>query len=286
MGAGIIQDFAGRVAVVTGGASGIGRGMAKSLVAEGARVVVVDVEEPALLRAAEEIGATPLVADVARSDTMEALADQVLERFGRIDILCNNAGVAPKVRIQDATLDDWRFMIDVNLWGVIHGTHTFLPHLLENPAGGHIVNTSSAGGFVVGPMIGTYCATKAAVVAMSEALAMELAMAGAKVGVTILAPGTVHTNLHTSVRNRPQSFTQSNAVDVDLMQPGALPGKQRWITADSVGPVVIDAIRRKALYVTTHEDVADGFAHRAERILTAMRHPIPATEVYSSEASR
>ncbi len=273
-----LDDFKGRVAVVTGGASGIGRSIAKALIAEGAEVVVADVEEQALLRTAEEIGAVGIRTDVSVASEVTALADAVRERYGKVDILCNNAGVAPKVRIQDATLDDWHFMIGVNLWGVIHGTHAFLPMLLVNPAGGHIVNTSSAGGFMTGPMIGTYSTTKAGVVAMSEALAAELAASGANVGVTILAPGTVRTNLHTSVRNRPASFVESAAVDIDMRNAEHLIGKQRWITADSVGPIVIDAIRRRALYVGTHLDVADLFERRAQRILAGLRHPVPETE--------
>lgn len=271
------DDMTGRVAVVTGGASGIGLGIAKALKAEGCDVVIADIEAPRLSAAAETIGATAIETDVSRAEDVARLAASVIERFGRVDILCNNAGVAPKVRIQDATLADWRWMIDVNLWGVIHGIQAFLPHLLANPAGGQIVNTSSAGGFVTGPMIGTYCTTKAGVVALSEALAIELRMQGANVGVTILAPGTVRTNLHTSVRNRPADLGETHARDIDFKQAGALPGKQRWITPDSVGPVLIDALRRGALYVTTHDDVADMFEARAGRISEQLRAPIPAT---------
>jgi NAD(P)-dependent dehydrogenase (short-subunit alcohol dehydrogenase family) len=272
-----LTDFKDRVAVVTGGASGIGLGIARALLAEGAKVVIADIEEDTLRGVADEIGAVAMPVDVSSAAQMAALAEAVLARFGRVDIVCNNAGVAPKVRIQDATLDDWRWMIDVNLWGVIHGINAFLPLLLANQTGGYIVNTSSAGGFVTGPMIGTYCATKAAVVALSESLNMELQMQGANIGVTILAPGTVRTNLHTSVRNRPSGLSDVNANDIDFKKAGALAGPQRWITADSVGPVVIDAMRRGALYVTTHDDIADMFEKRAGRILEQLRAPIPAT---------
>jgi NAD(P)-dependent dehydrogenase (short-subunit alcohol dehydrogenase family) len=271
-------DFNDRVAVVTGGASGIGLGIARTLLAAGAKVVIADIEEDALRKVADEIGAVAMPVDVSSAEEVAALAEAVLVRFGRVDIVCNNAGVAPKVRIQDATLQDWRWIIDVNLWGVIHGINAFLPSLLANPSGGYIVNTASAGGFVSGPMIGTYCATKAAIVALSESLNMELQMQGANVGVTILAPGTVRTNLHTSVRNRPSSLSDANARDIDFKKSGALAGTQRWITSDSVGPVVIDAMRRGALYVTTHDDIADMFEKRANRILEQLRAPVPATE--------
>ena len=274
-----MQDFKDRVAIVTGGASGIGLGLAKAFIAEGAHVVIADIEERPLRAAAEALGATGIRTDVANAADLDALAAEVERRFGRADILCNNAGVAPKVRIQDATADDWRFILDVNLWGVINGIRSFLPLLLRNPDGGHIVNTSSAGGFVTSPMIGTYAVTKAGVVALSETLSAELKLSGAKVGVTILAPGAVRTNLQTSVRNRPTHLADTKAADIDFRTSGHL-AKQRWITPDSVGPVVIDAIRRGALYVTTHDTIADLFERRAQRVLTELRHPIPPTEEF------
>jgi len=273
-----LRDLAGRVAIVTGGASGIGKAMAKAFRAAGAHVVIADVEAAALEMAADEIGALGVRTDVTRAEDLDRLAARVEREHGRADILCNNAGVAPKVRIQDATEQDWRWIIDVNLWGVIHGTRAFLPMLLANPAGGHIVNTASAGGFVTGPMLGTYSVTKAGVVAMSEALAWELRESGAQVGVTILAPGPVRTNLHTSLRNRPAELTDTRAVDIDLKQDTKVGGEQRWITADSVGPIVIDAIRRNALYATTHDFIADLVQMRMERILADFRHPLPATQ--------
>ena len=273
-----IQDFKGRVAVVTGGASGIGKGMARALIAEGASVVIADVEQSALDAAALELGAVGIRTDVSREDDVESLAEQVQARFGRVDIVCNNAGVSPKVRVQDAKMDDWRWVLGVNLWGVIHGVKAFLPRLLSNPHGGYIVNTSSAGGFVAMPMIGPYAVSKAGVIALSEALSVELTAAKANVGVTVLCPGLVRTNIQTGSRNRPADLSDANGIDIDFMKDPSLVRSSDWITADSVGPITIDAIRRGALYATTHDSVADLVAKKMEAVLADLRHPRPAGE--------
>ena len=272
-----IQDFNGRVAVVTGGASGIGKGIARALIAEGASVVIADVEQGALDAAASELGAVGMLADVSREDDVESLAEQVQERFGRIDIVCNNAGVSPKVRIQDATMDDWRWVLGVNLWGVIHGVRAFMPRLLANPHGGYVVNTSSAGGFVALPMIGPYSVSKFGVVALSEALDAELKAANANVGVTVLCPGLVRTNLHTGSRNRPSELSDARGIDIDLAKNPDF-DQSSWISADSVGRITVDAIRRGALYATTHDSVADMVEKKMETVLSAFREPRPPAE--------
>jgi NAD(P)-dependent dehydrogenase (short-subunit alcohol dehydrogenase family) len=269
-----LADLNGRVAVVTGGASGIGKAVAQLLIAEGANVVIADVEEGALAPAAEEIGAVGIRTDVSDLASVQALAAAAVERFGTVHIVVNNAGVAPKAMIQNATIDDWRWLIDVNLWGVIHGVKTFLPILLANPDGGHIVNTASTGGFVTGPMIGPYSVTKAGVVALSEALAQELALQGAKVGVTVFCPGTVRTNLHTGSRNRPASRSDIAAIDIDLMG-NPLVGESRWLTPSEAAPFVTAAIRRGDLYATSHPETADLVEKRMARVVQAFRESSP-----------
>lgn len=275
-----MPDLNGRVAVITGGASGIGKGIARQMIAEGAKVVIADIERGALETTAEEIGAVGIVADVSDLASVEALAAQVVDRFGTVDIICNNAGVAPKVKIADATMDDWRWVIDVNLWGVIHGVKTFLPILRANPNGGYVVNTASSGGFVTGPMIGPYSVTKSGVVALSEALAGELQLEGARIGVTIFCPGTIRTNLHTSSRNRPGHLADAAAIDIDMMNNKALIGDQRWLKADDMGAIVTDAMRRGALYVTTHAEIADYVEMRMSAVAEAFRYPIPEAALF------
>lgn len=265
-------QFRGRTAVVTGGASGLGKGIARALIAEGMRVVLADIEATALERTAAEIGATGLIADVSDAASVQALAEEVRRRFGAVHLVCNNAGVGSVGRLADLTLEDWRWMIGVNLWGVIHGVHAFLPLLKANADGGHLVNTASIGGFVTMPGLGAYAVTKHAVVALSETLAQELAEAQSPVGVTVLCPGPVRTNIKTSSRNRPPSAGHRGLEDVDL-EATDFGAAARWIEPDEVGHIVVAALRRGALYAFTHPEQMDTVAQRFESILRAARTP-------------
>ena len=271
------RDVRGRVAVITGGASGIGKGMARYFTAEGMHVVLADVEEGALNATAAEIGAVPVVTDVRDLLSVRMLADETLRRFGKVDLLCNNAGVGPKCKIADATADDWRWLIDVNLMGVAHGLSAFLPTLMSNPSGAHVVNTASIGGFVTGPEVGIYGATKAAVVAMSEALHLEMMMSGVPVGVTILAPGPVRTGIFNSDRNKPRELSEIHGRNVDLATDPFFADAE-WVDPDAVGLIVFDAIRRGALYVTTHPKLADPVEDRMRAILADMRASGPKSD--------
>jgi NAD(P)-dependent dehydrogenase (short-subunit alcohol dehydrogenase family) len=148
--------------------------------------VIGDIEAAALKASADDIGAIGVQTDVSDIAQVRALADETLGRFGRIDILCNNAGVGPFGSIEDLTLADWKWILDINLWGVIHALNVFLPHLITNPQGGHIVNTASLAGLRAFPGIGPYCVSKSGVVVLSETLALELARDHPTVGVTVL----------------------------------------------------------------------------------------------------
>ena len=241
----------GRIAVVTGGASGIGRGIAEELGAQGATVIIADVERGALERTATEIGAVGIHVDVSDPQSVESLAEQVTERFGSVGILVNNAGVGPLARVADMTTADWRFLIDINLWGVINGVTAFLPRLLANPDGGHIVNTGSMASFAPMAGGGGYAVTKYGVAAVTEALALELEEDAADVHVTLLAPGTVHTNIKNSLRNRPAGL-EGGLADVDISQERA--ADLRWMEPRDVGKIVARAIRNNDLYALTHPD--------------------------------
>jgi NAD(P)-dependent dehydrogenase (short-subunit alcohol dehydrogenase family) len=262
--------FRGKIAVVTGGASGLGKGIARALIAEGMRVVLADIEAAVLERTASELGATGLVTDVSDSASVQALADEVRGRFGAVHLVCNNAGVGSFGRLADLTLEDWRWMIGVNLWGVIHGVHSFLPLLRANPDGGHIVNTASVGGFVTMPGLGAYAVTKHAVVALSETLAQELAAARLPIGVTVLCPGPTRTNIKRSSRNRPPSRSRVGLEDVDL-EATEFGASARWIEPDEVGRIVVDALRSGAFYAFTHPEQMEAVAQRFETILRAAR---------------
>ncbi len=162
-----LPDLNGKVAVVTGGASGIGKGIARQLKAEGAQVIIADIEEGALHKTAAELGATPVLTDVSDAASVDALAKEAHNAFGAVHIVCNNAGIGPMAAVADLTLDDWKWMLGVNLWGVIHGIHTFLPILKANPDGGHIVNTASMAGLDAPPNLGAYAICKFGVVGLT-----------------------------------------------------------------------------------------------------------------------
>jgi NAD(P)-dependent dehydrogenase (short-subunit alcohol dehydrogenase family) len=271
-------DLEGKVAVVTGGASGIGKGIAEALKNEGVELVIADIEDGALQRTAEELGATGIQTDVSSAESVGALATEVVERFGTAHVLVNNAGIGPMGRIADLTLDDWKWMVGVNLWGVIHGIHAFLPILKNNEEGGHIVNTSSMAGLVGMPGLGSYTLTKYGVLGLTEVLAKELEEDGSKVGATVLCPGTIHTNIGTSSRNRPDD-NAGGLHDVDISQEGSEVDMSgvRWMIPIEVGTIVVDCIRTGELYALTHPDWWDMVEPRFVAIASAFGKTLEAT---------
>jgi NAD(P)-dependent dehydrogenase (short-subunit alcohol dehydrogenase family) len=271
-------DLEGKVAVVTGGASGIGKGIAEALKNEGVELVIADIEDGALQRTAKELGATGIQTDVSSAESVSALATEVVERFGTAHVLVNNAGIGPMGRIADLTLDDWKWMVGVNLWGVIHGIHAFLPILKGNEEGGHIVNTSSMAGLVGMPGLGSYTLTKYGVLGLTEVLAKELEEDGSKVGATVLCPGTIHTNIGTSSRNRPDD-NAGGLHDVDISQEGSEVDMSgvRWMIPIEVGTIVVDCIRSGELYALTHPDWWDMVEPRFVAIASAFGKTLEAT---------
>ena len=256
-----IESFDGRVAVVTGGGSGIGRGIAEKLVAAGATVVVADVDAKAAGRTAGEIGAVAEVVDVTDAASVQALADRVVERHGRVDVVVNNAGVGPLATFDDLLLADFHWVMDVNFWGVIHGLKSFLPLLQANPDGGYIVNTASVAAVLAAPGTGAYAASKAAVVAVSEVLAAELGDAG-QVGVSILLPGLVRTNINANAVKRPGHREGGPRTEDFLPTMTVLEPAQ-------VGAMVVDAIRSGRLYVFTHPETEQVVAQRSAALAAA-----------------
>ncbi len=279
-----LSDLTGKVAVITGGASGIGRGIAARLKAQGMQVVISDVEQGALDRTAGELGVTGIRADVSSLDSVQALANEVKRRFGTVHVICNNAGVGSVAPMASMTIADWQWLLGVNLWGVIHGISAFMPVLQANAEGGHIVNTASMGGFATLPGLGAYTASKFAVVALSETLAMELEEQRSRVGVTVLCPGPVRSNLKTSQRNRPASFGTGALIDTDLetSEHGA---QMRWLDPEEVGDIVVRAIRRGDLHALTHPEMAAVAGARHERIAAAFRAGCRRHEVRAGECS-
>jgi NAD(P)-dependent dehydrogenase (short-subunit alcohol dehydrogenase family) len=258
-----VRDLTGRVAVVTGGGSGIGRGIAHVLADTGMRVVVADIEDPAAEAVASELGdrATAMHVDVADLVSVRALADRVEADLGPVDVLCNNAGVTVWGRLVDMKPTDWDWVLSVNLRGVVHGLLAFLPRMRDRRAG-HVVNTASMGGLLAGPGLGVYCTTKYAVVAISEALRPEAAEYG--VGVSVVCPGLVRTRLDTAGRNAPAG------VPIDHAGLGPLGvALESGLDPIEVGRAVRRAIERNELYVLTSPEFREVVEHRFNEILAA-----------------
>jgi NAD(P)-dependent dehydrogenase (short-subunit alcohol dehydrogenase family) len=263
------------VAVVTGAASGIGAAMAQSLAAGGCAVVLADVDADSLAAITEGIDGDVLavVTDVSDAAAVEHLAEEAFARFGGVDVLCNNAGVSTFNPLIAQTLDDWRWVLGVNLWGVIHGVHTFLPRLLAQGRPAHIVNTSSLAGLASGlPQLGPYNVSKVGVVALSETLRMELAMSGAPIGVSVLCPGSTGTQILESERNRPAHLGREarreegeafrEAVRSSFDGPAAR-------SADEVADAVLDAIRANRFWVITSGEMQGLVSSRHDEITDA-----------------
>lgn len=268
-----MQDLRGRTAVVTGGASGIGRAMAERFVAEGMRVVVADVEAAALettasalRRGGAEVLAVPT--DVARGEQVEALAERAVAAYGRVDVLCNNAGVAVSGPVWTHTVADWDWVLGVNLWGVIHGIRAFVPRMLAQGGPGHVVNTASLAGLTSSPMMGAYNVTKHGVVTLSETLHKDLALAGAPIKVSVLCPGFVQTQILDADRNRPAALRNpgetTRAAEVEQAMRQALAS---GLSPAQVAGVVLDAIRAERFYVLTHPEFTPFVRQRMEDIV-------------------
>jgi NAD(P)-dependent dehydrogenase (short-subunit alcohol dehydrogenase family) len=270
-----MQDFAGKVAVVTGAASGMGRAFAERFAAEGMKVVLSDIEAPALdtavaqLRAAghDVIGVTT---DVSKPESVEQLARQTLDAFGKVNLVCNNAGVDGYLgTIWEATPRDWQWTFGVNFWGVVNGVSAFMPILLAQDEDGYIVNTASATAIVPGSNI--YAVTKHAVLAYSEAIYAQLKQREAKVGISCLCPGTVNTRLFYGGRNRPAELR--NPGQTEATEPGAQARVMlREVLAKSIPPsdvadILLDAIRAERFYVLTDHDWDERSRLRSQAIL-------------------
>lgn len=263
-----MQDFRDKVAVITGAASGIGLGMARTFAQNGMHVAMCDIQEEPLADAVKDVGqfgtrvlGVPL--DVSNAGAVEDAATRIDAHFGRIHILCNNAGVLiyPKP-VSDVSLDEWHWIAGVNLFGVIHGVRSFLPHIRRHGEGGHIVNTSSIGGFQVnrGRQTAAYATTKFAVLAFTEGLSHDLE--DTNIGVSVLAPGAVNTNIYHAPRIKPERFGGPEG------GPDRTPAELKaGMHPDQVGRRVLEAIRNRDFHVFTHMETRDYLLARHARII-------------------
>lgn len=263
-----MKDFAGKTAFVTGGASGIGLGMAEAFVRRGVSVMLADVEQGPLDGAIGRLRGLGgrvegVICDVADRAQVEAAARATLEAFGKVHIVCNNAGVGTAGPVGEITPADWDWIVSVNLMGVVYGVDAFLPHIRSHGEGGAFVNTASMSGLVSAPGMEPYSATKYAVVAMSEGWALQLAPEG--IGVSVLCPGFVRTRIGESGRTRPERHGGPRAP----AEAGPM-GAQIAAGLDplKVGERVAEAVAAKELYIITHPEMREPVRQRFERIMS------------------
>lgn len=273
-----METFEGKVAVITGGASGLGLAMAQRFADAGMNIVIGDIEAEPLAMAEAAIAAKGVKVlaqrtDVARADEVEALAESAYRRFGNVHVLCNNAGVGGSAgNMWELSPEDWRWVIDVDLWSVIHGVRSFVPRMIASGEQGHVVNTASVAGLVSGAVGGPYTVAKFGVVALSEQLYFELGRAGHEIGVSVLCPGFVNTNIYDSGRNRQAEYGEPEVAPTpEGEQRRAILQAMRttMLQPEEIGELVFEAVRSRNLYIipTGSEALDDAVRSRMENVI-------------------
>lgn len=270
-----MKDLKQKVAVVTGGASGLGRSMALAFAREGMRVAIADVDRGGLETVAGELRALGVKVlaqrvDVSKGDQVESLASRVVSELGGVHVVCNNAGVALTAPVWETTVADWQWTLGVNLWGVIHGIRVFVPRLIAQDEG-HVVNTASVAGLISPPGSGAYGASKHAVVTLTETLYHDLQEHGSSVGVSVLCPAYVPTGIAESERHRPKELLNPPREPSPLLRAkqamlrkAVQSGK---ISADQVAQMVVAAVKANRFYVVTHPRILGAVEVRMRDIL-------------------
>lgn len=266
----MITEFEGKVAVITGAGSGIGRALAVRCAAEGMHVVAADIEEAALAETVNLSGRDTIGVrtDVADGASVAALADTAFGTFGAVHLLCNNAGVFQAGLLWERTVADWEWVLGVNVWGIIHGIRSFVPRMIAQGGEGHIVNTSSLAGLVSNAYSGPYTTSKFAALAISEALAHDLRVTNSSIGASVLVPGSVDTQISASTRNRPAGLADGlGAEDAAFLDQVLADKTSTGISPDEVPSMVLDAVRAGRFVIPTSPGYDDQIRARADALL-------------------
>lgn len=269
------MELRGKTAVVTGAGTGIGRGLAIAFARQGMNVALVgrrqdSLDETASLVADMGAHSTTVIADVSKLIDVQRMADEAISTFGAVHLLCNNAGVGPFATTAETSIEEWKWVLDVNLWGVIHGLHVFLPQF-EAQGEGHICSTASESGLYGTPFLSAYNTSKFAIVGMMQSLARDLRASGSKVTASVYCPGAVHTRIIENSRNRPAAAMRSVEVSTATASFGRLVNEaiNNGMDAEAAAACVIEGIRRGQFWIFSHEHVPQTAFRQAEEMLSA-----------------
>jgi NAD(P)-dependent dehydrogenase (short-subunit alcohol dehydrogenase family) len=255
-----VLEFQGKVAVVTGAGSGIGRALARGFAREGMQVALADLDEESLAATADLLGEVAptvttmtQVCDVSQAAAVEALADAVYDRWGQADVLCNNAGVFVGGLIWDRPVEDFEFVLGVNLWGILHGIRAFVPRMMAQDTEGHVINTASVAGLLGAPFEAPYAVSKFAAFAATESLANDLAAVGSKLKASVLCPGMIKTNILDSESHRPEGLAAPVTDDQLVIADFLADAVDRGMDPDEVAEKVVAALRADQFLILTHD---------------------------------
>lgn len=265
----MIRDLEGKVAVVTGAASGIGRALAIGFAAEGMRVVAADIDEKGAEETSSRIGAeaVPRRVDVADSESVSALADACFAEFGQVDLLVNNAGVFQGGLSWERSVEDWEWTFGVNVYGIIHGHRSFVPRMIGQGTEGHVLNTASVAAFVAGPSSAPYIVSKCAALSLTECLAHDLAAVGAKIGASVLTPSAFDTGIAHTASVRPERFGADHTEDGKGTAQALAAIVSQGMAPNEVVRPVLDGIRSGEFLIATRPSYADQLRNRYEALL-------------------
>ena len=272
-----MENLNGKVVVVTGAASGIGKALAKTFLAQGMKVVLSDIDEKRLKETEKELADTQgelisVVTDVSLLSDVTNLAEKTLEKFGAVHVLCNNAGIGFGNGLTwENSLDDWNWVLGVNLMGVIHGIKTFVPIMDNQGDECFIINTASTAGILTGSGSSPYAVSKHGVVALSECLYNDLVQTGKKINVSVLCPGFVHTDILDPLRSRPNRFETFTpgplSPELKMISKAFVHAVESGMKADLIGAIVLQAMKDKLFYILTHDDTLELVKKRFEGIM-------------------